>query len=203
MKTLNYLIVEIEEAYNNTITTENNITLVTNTSIQNVNNITRQAKVIAAPEYTRLRKGDEVIVHHNIFRLRNGIKGKLINSNFLIEKNRYFVPLTEVFMYKRNISSDWKALDPYCFVKPLEYTGNRKIKGFFMSNNHLRKTIHKGNEKLKGIVTYTNKALIKRGINDGDDIIFSPDSEYEFSINGEIHYRMKTTDIIIKYERTI
>lgn len=196
MKTLNYLIVEINEAYDNTTTTGNGVTLITNTSIESVTNIIRQAKVVSAPEYTILKKGDEVIVHHNIFRLRNGIKGKLVSSNFFIEDNRYFVPLTEVFMYKRD--GVWKSLDPYCFIKPIKSTKEKKLDGFLLSDLSVKDSLHKGNEKLKGTMSYSNKGLTEIGIIEGDTIIFSPDSEYEFMIEGELYYRMKTNDIKIK-----
>mgnify|MGYP000206339824 CR=1 FL=1 len=57
MKTVNYIIVEVEEAYNNKLDG-----IIINNSIENVGNINRVAKVVSAPKFTVLNKGDEVII---------------------------------------------------------------------------------------------------------------------------------------------
>lgn len=196
MKTLNYLIVEIDQAYQNELQLQNGKSIIVNTTIESVSNITRKAKVLSAPDYTILEKGDEVIVHHNIFRKRNGYQGKIVNSNYLIEGKKYYVPLTEVFMYKRG--KIWKALDPYCFIKPIESKDDIQHNGFLLSDSFKKDLLHKGNVKLQGIVKYPNQSMLDWGIQEGDKVIFSPYSEYEFQIDNNLYYRMKTTDIRIK-----
>lgn len=194
--TLNYIIVEINNAYNNTKKISSDVELVVNTTIESVEHINRIATIIDSPDFTILKAGDKVIVHHNIFRLRNGIKGETIKSNYHIEDNKYFVPLTEIFMYKRN-DSDWIALEPYCFVKPI--IGKRMIhKGELITPNNL----YKGNLKNIGKMIYPNKELLGYGVNKDDKIIFSNNSEYEFIINGELFYKMSTNDILGIYEGT-
>lgn len=190
MPSINFVIVEADSAYNN----ETESGIVVNTSIEDVSRINRIAKVIEAPEFTILEKGDEIIVHHNIFRLRNDMKGEVVQSNFFLEENKYFVPLTEIFMYRRK-GGDWNAIAPYCFVKPIKKEKVEKIGSVFLPQLE-DKTTHKGMIKNTGIMSYPNDSLSELGVKKGDKIIFSKNSEYEFDIEGELYYKMSTKDII-------
>lgn len=195
MESFNYIIVEVESDYNNEKKITDDISIVVNTTIESVEHINRKAKVISAPDFTILKSGDEVIIHHNICRLRNGVKGKMVNSDFWIEDKKYFVPLTEVFMYKRG-NNDWKAIAPYCFVEPIEHEDN---------SNSLIKLIdtsetHKGMIRNIGFMRYSNQILNNYNINDGDLIAFSDNSEYEFIIDNKLYYKMSVKDILGKIE---
>lgn len=183
MKTINYVIVEVSNLYNNT---EGDIII--NDSIENVENINRIATVISAPDFTILESGDKLIVHHNIFRKKYDVTGKQINSNFWIEGNKYFIPLTEIFMYKRD--SDWVAIEPYCFVQPIK-DDIQEVVGF-----SLKEDLHKGMVQHKGIVLYSNTELIKNGVNKGDKVMFSKNSQYEFKIDNTLCYKMSSKDIL-------
>ena len=185
--TINYIIVEIDEAYNNVKSG-----IVVNSTIESVEHINRVAKVIDAPEFTILEEGDEIVVHHNMFRLRNGIGGKKIQSNYHFEDNKYFIPLTEVYMYKRG-DSEWKAIRPFVFVKPIQKE-DTKVSGFIINSNE--NNSHKGMKRLRGIVKYSNEELESKGVKEGDEIIFSAWSEYEFNVDGETLYKMSTNDIL-------
>lgn len=188
MKTPYYVIVETDKAYNNEKKITEDISIVVNTTIESVEHINRKATVLVAPDFTVLEKGDEVIIHHNIFRLRNGLKGVMLESDYLIEDNRYCVPPTEIFMYKRG-DSDWEALDPYCFIKPIKAEEDTSlIKGV--------RDLHKGNLPHIGIIVYPNKEMAEKGLKKGDKVAFSKYSEYEFELNGEILYKMSTNDIL-------
>lgn len=182
LKTVNCVIVEIDDLYNNT---EDKIII--NDSIENVENINREAKVISAPSFTILKSGDKIIAHHNIFRKKYNTDGHQINSNFWIEDNKYFVPLTEIFMYNRD--SEWKAISPFCFIKPIKM--NQSDLGFNLSDN-----TYKGNIKNIGIVEYSNPDLEQINIIKGTKVLFSKNSEYEFKIDNQIYYKMITKDIL-------
>lgn len=189
MRTLNYIIVEIEEAYNNK---ENG--LVVNSTIESIGHINRIAKVLAAPSFTPLKKGDDVVCHHNIFVIRHGIGGQKLRSNYHLEGRTYFVPLTEVYMF-RHSDSDWEALRPYVFVKPIKFL-DKKI-GNYLINGSTSNT-HEGSKKLRGTLKYPNDELISKGLKVGDEVIFSNFSEYKFKIDGEVLYKMSTKDILGK-----
>lgn len=193
MPTINYIIIESKQAYNNEVELKNGQKIIVNSTIESVEHINRVGKVVEAPDFTILQKGDEVVVHHNIMRLRNGVKGQKVESNFHIEDNKYFVPLTEVFMYKRD-GGNWTAIDPYCFVKPIKKEVEKKGSILLPENN--KEGTHKGMLKNMGILTYGNKELEEIGVEEGTQVIFSDDSEYEFVIDNELFYRMRTKDII-------
>ena len=53
----------------------------------------------------------------------------------------------------------------------------------------------RGEEPLIGIVKYINQELLDLGVKVGDEISFQPESEYEFTIEGEKLYRMFTNNI--------
>ena len=72
-----------------------------------------------------------------------------------------------------------------CFVSPIKETS------FLTSQKE---------KELIGILKYGNKSLEESGIVSGDLIGFTPNSEFEFTIDGEKLYCMKSNDIVIKYE---
>lgn len=188
MKAVYHVIVETDKAYNNEKKITEDISIVVNSTIESVEHINRKAVVLAAPDFVVLEKGDEVILHHNIFRLRNGLKGKRLESNFHIEDNRYFVPPTEIFMFKRG-DSEWEALSPHCFVKPIkDDTEEGVILGV--------KETYKGNKKQYGEVIYPNKDMLDMGLKKGDIVAFSLYSEYEVEVENELLYKMSTKDIL-------
>jgi len=54
--------------------------------------------------------------------------------------------------------------------------------------------------KLIGILKYGNSSLEAVEINPGDLVGYTPNGEFEFIIDGERLYCMKSNDIVIKYE---
>ena len=188
MRSPNFIIVEAEDNYNNM---EDNV--IVNSSIETVSRINRVATVISAPDYTILREGDKVLLHHNILRLSNDINGNIQHSMFHIEGNRYFVPLSEVLMYKRG-TVEWKSITPFVFVKAIESEdykiGSYTIKGDINS--------YKGKKKLRGVVSFINNDLEKQGLKEGDTVYFSEFSEHEYEFEKIIYYKMKTEDILLK-----
>lgn len=188
MKTLNYVIMRAEQAYINEVNG-----MIVNTTIEDVSSINRIGTVVSAPEGTILQEGDELIVHHNIMRLRNDTKGFQIESDWWIKDDLYFVPLTEIFMYRRD-GSDWIALDPFCFVEPIPYKHD-DTSIFKISKDEVS---YKGMVKNKGILRYPNPSLLEQGLKAGDTIVFSDYSEYEFNLDGKLYYKMATRDILMK-----
>lgn len=190
MFSVNFVIVSLDTIYNN-----EKRGIIVNSEIENVEYVNRVATVIESPKGTILQKGDKVICHHNLFRQRYGFKGELIESNYHLEDNIYFIPPTEIFMYKRG-SSDWFSVEPFCFVEPIN---RAKKQGFDLS---LSEDSYKGNLKQHGILQYPNKYLLSQGLKKGDLVFFSKYSEYEFEIDNKIYYKMSSKDILlVKDER--
>ena len=73
----------------------------------------------------------------------------------------------------------------YCFIKPI---ANKD----FLLNRKEQPNV--------GIVKYTNSALEAIGITPETLITFTPNSEFEFIIEGERLYCMKSNDIALTHE---
>ena len=191
MRSFNYAIIEVEEDYNNEVELSNGLNLVVNTTIESVSNINRIGKVKAAPENTVLKEGDEIVVHHNILRRKNGVEGIEVKSDFFVKDNIYFVPLTEIFAYRRD--GEWKGLDPFVFVRPVEVVNEAVNDALFEAVSFQKY------EPNRGVIHINNQELSEWGVEKGDEVFFADDSEYAFEIEGETLYRMKTSDILGKF----
>ena len=158
--------------------------LLLNSEISDHRYISRSGIVLGLPkaEKTNIKIGDEVIVHHNVFRRWYDVRGIEKNGRAYYKEDKYFVRPDQIFLYKQN--NKWIAPDGYCFVKPI------------VSNNIL------SNDKevpYKGIVKHISENL--DGIKIEDLVGFKPGSEYEFIVDGERLYRILSKFITIKYER--
>ena len=170
--------------YNNT-TKVGDKDLILNTEIFNHQYVSREAIVKQLPlaVKTEIQVGDEIIVHHNVFRRWHNVKGEEKNSRSYIDENTYCVREDQIFSYKQD--DKWLATEGFCFVKPIHHDDNF--------------TIEK-EKPLMGVMKLTNNELVNHGINNGDLVGFLPNSEYEFIVDGEKLYRVMTNFISIKYE---
>jgi len=170
-----FIVSPIGQRYNNS-TKVGEKELILNTEVFNHQYVNRLAKVIATPLLFQspINVGDEVIVHHNIFRRWHDVKGREKNSRSYWKEDQYLVTEDQIFLYNR------KAMPGYSFVKPLESNDNFNIEE---------------ERPLVGIIKYSDGTFNKREL-----IGFRPGSEYEFVINGERLYRVMNKFITIKYE---
>jgi len=159
--------------------------LILNTEIFTHKNVSNNAVVIGLPKNieTEIQVGDEVIIHHNVFRRWHDVRGVERNSKGFFDEETYFVNEDQLYIYKHD--NEWKSLDDYCFVKPI-------------SNDDIF-SLEK-EKPLVGIIKYSNNVLRCKGISFGDRVGFAPRSEFEFIIDGERLYRVQTKAITIKYE---
>lgn len=154
--------------------------LLLNTEVQNHQYTSRLGVITALPiaSATEIDVGDEVIVHHNVFRRFRDIRGDEKNSKSYYSEDAFFVEPDQVYAYKNGL--EWKCVEGYCFVKPIASKDKFSLE-------------HE--EPLKGIVKYSYNDTYKN-----DLIGFAPSSEYEFNIDGERLYRVPLNRITIKYE---
>ena len=154
--------------------------LILNTEMFNHQFINREAIVKSVPTAyeTKIKPGDTVIVHHNVFRRWLDVRGNEKNSRSYFDENTYLVKPDQIFLYKRN--TKWKAAEGYCFVQPIKQ----------------RDKLKPGEEEeCIGVVKYTD------GVNKVGDLVgFTPFSTYEFIIDGKRLYRVLNKFITIKYE---
>ena len=179
-----FIIEPIGDRYNN----EKKIgdsTLVLNTSIESFKYVNTKAKVISCPLAftTNIKTGDEIIVHHNVFRRFYDIKGKEKNSRSYFKDNQYFCSVDQIYLYKNK--DTWKGFLDRCFIKPLL---DRSLK----TSSKLKSNI--------GVVRYSNSSLEGVKIKPNALVGFKKDREFEFVIDEELLYCMKSNDIVIEYE---
>lgn len=159
--------------------------LVLNASIEDHLMINRTGIVKALPSVgeTNIQVGDEVILHHNVFRRWYDAHGNERNSRSFIDEHTYCVSHEQIFLYKHN--DKWIAPDQYCFVKPI------KSRDDFSDDKE---------QPLVGILKYSNNTLDALGLTENSLVGFSPNSKFEFIIERERLYRVLTNSITIKYE---
>ena len=175
----NFVVTPKGERYNNKKKVGDS-ELILNTEIYNHQFVNRVAKVISTPLIgdTDIQPGDEVIVHHNVFRRWHNVKGIEKNSRSYFDESTYMISSDQIFLYKRN--EEWIAPKGYCFVIPLK------------ARNPLNVDLEK---PLQGIVKYSDGT-----VEVGELVGFRPSSEYEFVIDDERLYRVLSNFITIKYE---
>ena len=175
----NFVVTPKGERYNNTKELDGG-KLILNTEIYNHQYVNREAIVISTPIVgdTDIKPGDTVIVHHNVFRRWNDVKGVERNSKSYFNEDTYFINHEQIFLYKQE--DKWIAPKGYCFVIPLKATDQFNTES---------------EKPLQGIVKYSDGT-----VEVGDLVGYRPSSEYEFIIDGERLYRVLSNFITIKYE---
>ena len=185
MKSLYDFIVEpLGDKYSNTVDIGGK-SLVLNTKIESFKFVNRLAKVIKTPLAFNLdiKAGDTVVIHQNVFRTFYDMKGKKKKSRSFFKDNLYFCSIDQIYLYKN--SNGWNSFGDRCFIKPIK------------SKEDL--TLDK-EASLIGILKYGNNSLNKLKINPGDLVCYTPNGEWEFLVEKERLYCMKSNDIVIKYE---
>ena len=181
MKSLyQFIITPFKNRYDN-IRKVNDSELIINTSIEDHIFVSKKAKVIETPKAynTNIKKGDIVYVHHNIFRRYYNMKGKEKNSSNFFKDDLYFAYPEQIYMYIN------KSHLNYCFVKPLL---NRDV------------LLNQKEQSNVGIIKYSNSSLEAIKITNGTLVTFTPNSEFEFVIDNERLYCMKSNDIALVHE---
>ena len=175
----NFVVKPKGERYNNTKKIDGG-ELILNTDIFQHQYINREAIVISTPIIgdTDIKPGDTVVVHHNVFRRWNDVKGVERNSKAYFNEDTYFINHEQIFLYKQE--GKWIAPKGYCFVIPLKATDQFNTES---------------EKPLQGIVKYSD------GTVEVEDLVgFRPSSEYEFIVDGERLFRVLSNFITIKYE---
>jgi hypothetical protein len=54
-----------------------------------------------------------------------------------------------------------------------------------------------GEDEQYGTIKYSNEVLRRNGIVEGLEIGFTPESEYEFELDGQVLYKMRVSDICL------
>ena len=180
-----FIVEPLGEKYSNTIKVGDK-TLVINTKIEDFKFVNRLAKVIKLPIAfkSNIKIGDIVIIHQNVFRIFYDMRGEKKKSRSWFKDDLHFCAIDQIYLYKN--SEGWHSFGDRCFIQPIK------------DNEDL--TLDK-ERSLIGILKYGNSSLNNAGINESDVVGFKPNREFEFIINNDRLYCMKSNDIVIKYEQ--
>jgi len=147
----------------------------------------RFAVVVNTPTWYKgnIVPGDILVVHHNVFKYYNDMKGKERSGKSFVSNNLFTVDPEQYYMYKHD--EKWICDGRYSFVRPI------------LADNSV---IQKGTmyEPLVAEMVYPSKYAEHHGIIAGSKIGFEPDADYEFNIDGEKLYRIIDTHLSIHYE---
>jgi len=160
-------------------------TLVVNTNIEDHKLVSKEAIVVSVPLAfkTILKVGDEIMVHHNIFRRWYDVRGEQRNSGQYFKEDLYFCKPDQIYLHKKG--DNWIPFMNRCFVMPIKDTESLTL------------DVEK---KCVGILKIGNNELEALDINPGDIVGYKPGREWEFIIDNKRIYCMKSNDIVIKYE---
>ena len=158
--------------------------LILNTKIESWKFVNRFAKVVSTPLAitTNIKKGDTIVIHQNVFRTFYDMRGNKKVSRSWFKDNIYFVSLDQIYLYRNN--KGWHTFGDRCFVMPIKNSDNLR---------------NRKEQPYVGILKISNSKLEASNINPGDMIGFKPGAEWEFFIDDERLYCMKSNDIVINY----
>lgn len=179
-----FIVKPVGDRYNNKVKVGDK-ELITNTSIETFKAVNNIAEVVSVPLLTKtnVKVGDYVVIHHNVFRRFYDMKGKAKNSRSYYDEDLYFVSIDQIYLYGK--PGKWKSFGDRCFIQPIKNNDNLSLEK---------------ERKLIGILKYGNSSLNELKINPGDLVGYKPFGEFEFIIDGQRLYCMKSNDIVIKYE---
>jgi hypothetical protein len=184
MKSLyNFIVKPLGERYANTKKIGEK-ELILNTKIESWKFVNRFAEVVSTPLAftTSINKGDIIVVHQNVFRRFYDMQGEQVNSRSYFKNDLYFVAIDQIYLYKNK--DKWLSFGDRCFVKPIKNS---------------QSILNRKEDPYVGILKIGNNSLEASRINPGDMIGFKPGAEWEFFIDEERLYCMKSNDIVIKY----
>jgi len=179
-----FIVKPIGKRYENSVKVDDK-ELIINTSIETFKAVNNMAEVVSVPLLFKsdIKVGDKVIIHHNVFRRYYDIRGKQKNSRSYFMEDLYFVDADQIYLY--GDTNKWKSFGNRCFVMPIKNNSD-----FSLDKER----------KLIGILKYGNSSLEELKINPGDLVGYKPGGEFEFIIDKQRLYCMKSNDIVIKYE---
>ena len=121
------------------------IEFITSTSEEDHKFSNRYAEVIEVPiDYEGpIRKGDTLLVHHNVFKFYNDMKGVQRSGKSFFKDDLFFVDDEQFFMYKQE--EEWYAYDRYTLM-----------------NTYMREALRKGTGYVSGLIASMSLISMER-----------------------------------------
>ena len=134
-----------------------------------------------------IKEGDTVYCHHFLVEDENEVK-------FYKQELVYKIHWSDVYCRERN--GKLKMLHYWNFVEQkMENEEDFKTESGLITKPYMEEV------KLHGYIRHMNDWMKKQGIKEGDEVIFSENSEYDMNIMGKKLMRMRNFDILAKIEK--
>jgi hypothetical protein len=159
------------------------IRLIVSTSQEDASSSNREAIVMETPLVYDgpISVGDHLLVHHNVFKFYYDMKGRQRNGRSYFKDGLFFIDDMQYFMWRKS-DGDWQTVGDVCFIEPI---GEKE--SWIQKFTDL--------EPLQGVIRYRSDSL--EGADVGDEVLFRPNSEYEFRIHGRTMYRVFNRAVVI------
>ena len=199
-----YLLVEMNKEFNDTITI-GETELFLDTTYDNYKHACQNGKVFAVSDGVEgVNVGDTVWFHHFVPADYDMDGNQISNHDKLLEKEfnkrLYWVdakPASKSGAHQLFLYENDKGVNAYLdtvMVRPIIIEAEKTKSGIILEAFEKKEVFEEGE------IAVSNSFLEANGFNVGDKVKFSKNSEYEIEVNGEILYRMRTEDILLKYE---
>ena len=134
-----------------------------------------------------VKEGDTVYCHHFLVEKENEVK-------FYEQDLVYKIHWSDVYCRERN--GKLKMLHYWNFVEQkMENEEDFKTESGLITKPYMEEI------KLHGYIRHMNDWMKKQGIKEGNEVVFSENSEYDMNIMGKKLMRMRNFDILAKIEK--
>lgn len=133
-----------------------------------------------------LKEGDKVWFHHFIPSAVNKVQ-------YSEDDNVYKAEIQHLYLRKRG-EDDFKALGHWNFIEQEVAEPEKSSSGIILETSGSDVELH-------GKAVFINEELQEQGVEEGDRVFFSEDSEYDMNIEGRSLMRMRNFDILAVYEK--
>lgn len=202
----NYVLVEMSKEFEDTHKINEDLELVIDVSWANYQHVRQNATVVCLSENVKnVCIGDEVWIHHFV-PTDEDMTGKPVSlhDKYLFKKTgkkMYWVDATprekkgpEQLLAYRGKDGVLKTYGNFVLVEPIKQEIPQTASGIFLMSTPPKEV------REEGIVVCSNDTLRAYGVNEGDRVKFSKNSEYELKVDDKVYWKMHTTDIILKYD---
>tara|TARA_R110002020_G_scaffold63770_7_gene169855 strand:- start:7167 stop:7736 length:570 start_codon:yes stop_codon:yes gene_type:complete len=138
---------------------------------------------IHSPEGADLEEGDKVWFHHFIPTEVNKVK-------YADSENVYQAQIQHIYLRERD--GEYKAVGDWNFVEQEVKEPEQTASGIILETEGKDVELH-------GKTVFINSWMEEQGVEEGDRVFFSENSEYDMNIDGRSLLRMRNFDILAVY----
>jgi co-chaperonin GroES (HSP10) len=191
MKGLNEFIIEIGQAFHNTIK-HGTLELYTDFKGKEQEQSNRIGKVINIPmqQDSDIKIGAEVLIEPTVL-FSQHYRGKEQKSQFIVNETKgwYRVEPMMIILYK-NPGEDWKGHQMNLLVEPIKEETQKTGTGILLGENKDKFSYAK--------VAFTNNEIEKQDVKAGDTIIYPKEMKWPFQLEGKEYLYLRNRDLLGK-----